>query len=229
MPYAPRTVAFFCELRHPPLPVDLAQIQKVHNRMFTSGKPTYASFNVSPEGASLSNPALQPGVVSSATFTAEAFQFREEGTGLTVEEFAARVKDVCAMVAELRGLQLLIAQVITIRTLVNPRTYRDSRLFLKDGVFGFDAELADFRRVPQLYGMRLVFPPTQEEPNAFTLRIESFANDSRSIFLENQGTFGPLVVVQGFEPIGQAIQATYDFLAERALAFLEHFDARQEA
>ena len=229
MPYAPRTIAFFCELRHPPLPVDVTQLQKVHGRMFAAGRPLYPSFHVGPEGVTLSHPPAQPGAVSSVAFTAESFQFREELTGLSVEEFAGRVREIGGQVAELRGLQLFVAHVVTVRTLVNPRSTKDSRQFLKEGVFGFGAELEDFRRAAQLYGLRLVFPPTAEEPCAFTLRIESFANDPRSIFVENQGTFGPVIGPQAAEIVAQGIHTTHAFLAERALAFLEHFDARQEA
>ncbi len=80
-----------------------------------------------------------------------------------------------------------------------------------------------------MYGLRLVFPPQPEEPNAFTLRVESFASDPRSIFLENQGSFGPIVPARGIEPLGANIRATYDFIIDRVLSFVERFDARQEA
>ena len=133
------------------------------------------------------------------------------------------------MAVEERPVQLFTAQVVTIRTLINPRRFQDSRAYLKDGVFGFGEELADLGREPQLYGMRLVFPPTPQEPWAFTLRVESFANDPRSLFLENQGSFGPLVGAAGYETLQHNIGATYDFLAQRALPFLGHFDVRQEA
>ena len=90
-------------------------------------------------------------------------------------------------------------------------------------------ELDEFGREPQLYGMRLVFPPSSDSPNAFTLRVESFASDPRSLFLENQGSFGPTVAARGLEPIDVNIRSTYEFLVERVLPFLKHFDLRQEA
>ena len=66
MAYTPRTIAFLCELLHPPVMVDQGAIQKVHNQLFQSGSPAYGSFNVTPEGAFLSNPVMQPGAASSA-------------------------------------------------------------------------------------------------------------------------------------------------------------------
>jgi hypothetical protein len=235
MPYQPRTIAFLCELLHPPTVPDPAPVQRVHNHLFQSADPTYRSFTVTGEGAVLSNPPARPGAVSSATFLADRYQFREELSGLTVDEFARRVHEISAAVAsatpgpEGGGVQIFTAQVVTIRTLVNPRRYQDSRSFVRDAMFGFGSELEDFRRPPQLYGMRLVFPPTPTEPHAFALRVESFANDPRSLFLENQGSFGPAVAARGLEVLAENVRTTYSFLVERALSFLAHFDVRQEA
>ena len=229
MAYAPRTIAFLCELLHPPQTPDPGPIQRVHNRMFQTGSPVYRSFTVAGTGAVLSNPVAQPNAVSSVGFLADRFQFREEFTGLTTEDFTQRIQEVTRMALEERPIPLFTAQVVTIRTLINPRKFQDSRTYLKEGVFGFGEELEDLGREPQLYGMRLVFPPTQTEPWAFTLRVESFANDPRSLFLENQGSFGPLVGPAGMESIARNISATYDFVVQRALPFLGHFDLRQEA
>jgi hypothetical protein len=116
-----------------------------------------------------------------------------------------------------------------VRTLINPQNFRDSRLFLREGLFGFGAELAALGREPQLYGLRMVVPPTADAPHAFSLRVESFANDPRSLFLENQASFGPLLPAQGLDALAANVHATYDFVVDRALAFVRHFDARQEA
>ena len=224
MLYTPRTIAFLCELQHPPLVPDPGPIQKLHNRMFESGDPTYRSFNVTHEGAMLSNPTTRPDAVSSAAFLANRIVFREEISSLTVESFARRVREVTEIACELRGTQIFTAQQVTVRTLINPRHFRDSRGFLKEGMFGFGGEVADFGREPQLYGMRLVFPATKDEPQYFSLRIESFHNDPRSLFLENQGTFPPIQVGRGLDPIEGNVQATYAFVVERVLRFISNFD-----
>ena len=117
---------------------------------------------------------------------------------------------------------------MTVRTLINPRHFPDSREFVKAGMFGFGSEMGEFGREPQLYGMRLVFPPTPGDPNAHALRIESFNSDPRSVFVENQATFGPTVLQNGLAPVEGNIHAAYQFVVERALKFLAHFDATQE-
>ena len=224
MQYAPRTVAFLSELVHPPGNPDPRIIQKVHNELFQSGEPVYSSFSVGPTGAVLSNPVTRPGEVSSVAFLADRFQFREELGSLTVDQFARRVRHITELVAGLAGIQVFTAHQVTIRTLINPRNFEDSREYLKEGMFGFSDETDDFQREPQLYGLRLVFPPTEEEPNAHSLRIESFNKDPRSLFIENQASFAPTLVARGLEPVEQHVLDAYAFLVDRALGFVGHFD-----
>jgi hypothetical protein len=225
MIYTPRTIALVCELYHPPLQPDPAPIQRLHNAMFQSGDPFYSSFSVTPAGAVLSNPVSQPGANSYAAFLPDRFQFREELSGLTHDGFAARVKRVSQDVSKLCGIQSFIAEQVTVRTLVNPRNFKDSREYLKQGMFGFDDEVQSFEREPQLYGIRLVFPPEQGQSCAFSLRIESYNNDPRSLFIENQGSFGPILVEQGLDSVEQNIVDTYEFVVQNSLRFVGCFDA----
>jgi hypothetical protein len=230
MHYAPRTIALTTELFHPPIQPDPAPVQRVHNRLFQEGDPPFKSFAVTPFGAVLSNAVTRPGAVSQVSFLADRFQFREELGSQTVEDFAASVRSVADLVAQEAGnVQVFTAQQVTLRTLVNPRNFTDSREFLKLGMFGFQDQTADFGREPQLFGIRMHFPATQEQPCAYALRIESFSNDPRSVFLENTATYAPILVTRGLEPVERNVLDAYEFLVERALRFLGRFDSRQEA
>ncbi len=229
MKYTPRTIAFLCDLIHPPMTPDPRPIQRLHNAQFEGGDPAYKSYNVTAEGALLSNPVSAPSANSSVAFLGDRIRFREELSGLTVESFAERVRTICEAVIPLVPIQLFTAQQVTVRTLVNPRNFPDSRAFIKAGMFGFDGEVGEFGREPQLYGMRMVFPPSPEDPSAHALRIESFNSDPRSVFVENQATFGPTVLQNGLQPLEQNVHSAYQFVVERALKFLSLFDAHQEA
>ena len=227
MRYTPRTIGLAAELLHPPAQTDPGLVQRVHNQLFEGGSPTYSSFQVTPAGPVLSNPVTQPGAASQAVFLADRVQFREDLTSLTVEDFGHRVREIATAWAELRGLSLYLAQQVTLRTLVNPRNFADSREFLRRGVFRMGDEIESFGRDPQVWGLRLMFPPSQEQPNAFALRVESFSNDPRSLFLETQGTFvGPIHCEQGLEALETNVSVAYDFVLERVLPFVARFDAR---
>ena len=224
--YAPRTVAFQSELFHPLAEADAGRLQRLHNQLFERGSPVYSDFAVLANGATLSNPASRPGAISSASFTHDRMVFREELSHLTVEDFARRVRGIAQAACGLLGVQVLTAHQVTIRTLANPRNFRDSRAYVKEGMFGFGPQVESFGREPQLYGLRLVFPPSEGEPNAHSLRIESYHGDPRSIFLENQASFAPILVARGLEPIERNIDEAYRFLVERGLAFVGRFDVR---
>jgi len=226
--YTPRTIALLCELLHPPLRPDPAGIQRIHNRMFEGGAPLYGSFSVTPLGPVLSNVSTRPGAVSQVAFLADRFQFREELSSLTTGEFAERVVQVASMAAEQQKVTLLTAQQVTLRTLVNPRHYKDSVALLQDGMLGMQEEVEVFGRDPRMWGLRLIFPAVPDEPNAFALRIETYTADPRSLFLENQGTFGPHQVQLGLDAVAANIEATYGFLVDRALPFVGRFDVRAE-
>lgn len=229
MLYTPRTIALVCEIFHPPMMPDPAPIQRVHNQHYESGDPPYASFAVTGAGAVLSNPVHHPGASSLAAFLPDRFQFREELSGLTYDDFAARVRRVTQQVSAARGVHLFTSQQVTLRTLVNPRAYRDSREYLKHGMFGFDDETEVFGREPQLFGIRMVFPEVPGEPGSHNLRIESFHNDPRSIFIENISTYGPILPgggpgQNGLEQVETNILASYRFVTEQTMRFIGGFD-----
>ena len=228
MSYNPRTVALVAELLHPPMAPEPAVVQRVHNQMYEQGNPPYSSFSVTPAGAVLSNPVAQPGASSYAAFLPDRFQFREELTSLTPDGFARQVRQVSEMVLAARGIQVFTGQQVTVRTLVNPRHFKDSRVFLKQAMFGFGDETESFGREPQLYGIRLAFPSEEGEANAFALRIESCSGDPRSLFIENQAVFGPLLAEQGLATVESNVLEAYQFVLRNTLRFVSCFDSPLE-
>ena len=227
MTYPTRTIALLCELLHPPVAPDPRPIQRLHNEMFEGGQPAYAGFQVSQVGPVLSNPVATPGGVSQVAFLADRVQFREERGTLTHETFAAQVKEIAERAAPLRGVPVYSAQQIVLRSLVNPRTATDTRSFLRERVFRFGSEIDALGRSAQLFGLRLGFGPDGDEENAFGLRIESYNPDPRSLYIEVQGSFGPAVPTRGLEVLEENVLRTYEFLVEKVLPFLGHFDRRE--
>lgn len=237
MDYSPRTIALLTELLHPPVNQDVRPIQKLHNAMFEAGDPDYTSFAVTPQGAILANPGSQPHSVSQAAFPPDRIQFREEHSPLTVEAFAARVERLATALAQARQIPLFVGQQVTLRSLVNPRHHKDAFAFLRQGLLRFDDELEVFGASPNLYGLRLSFPGEaidpgasgQAGPAAFALRIESYTADPRSLFLEAQATFGPVLATGELSVVAERIARVYEFLGVQALAFIQRFDQPQQA
>lgn len=228
MDYEPRTIAYLSELVHPPQPPDPRPIQRLHNRLFESGAPTYATFAVTPVGPVLANPVKQPGAASQVAFLADRLQFREELGGLTPESFGERILGIAREAAVLREVSLFTAHQVVLRSLVSPRHWPDTRVFLREAMFGFGEELSVFGRDPSLFGLRLAFPPTPTSPQAFELRTESYQRDPRSLFIEVQATFPP-IPLDALERLATNVRDTYAFLTDKALPFVARFDARQHS
>jgi len=225
--YQPRTIALIAELVHTPVDPDPRPLQKVHGELFEGHSPPYAGFQVVPGGAVLSNPVAQQGAVSQVAFLPDRVQFREERTALTPDAFAQRVRHVLEVAAPVRGLGVLSAAQVIVRSLINPRQWQDARVFLREAVLGLEAEgLAPFGRDPGLYGVRFSFPGEGEAALPVDLRIESFQSDPRSLFLELRAAHGPIRVDTELDALEEHVHATYRFLVDRALPFIARYDAR---
>ncbi len=229
MTYEPRTIAYVAELFHPPVQKDPKALQSLHSELFAGDLTGYQNFNLVPGGAQLANPVQQIGAHSTATFMPDRVQVREEFTGITLEDFSKRVEAVIAQTVEHLTIPMFTAHQCAVRTLINPRHFRDSREFIASGMFGFGEEvIGAFDRPAQLVGMRLVFPRSEEQSQVFALRVESYNNDPRSLYLENVGTYPPLALNQAEGVLEEHMQETYEFLTTHALPFVAGFDRTSE-
>jgi len=224
--YPTRTIAYICELFHAPEPPATEAIQRLHNRYFSGGTPPYSSFAVTPAGPILSNPGSQPGALSQVAFLTDRIQFREELGALTAEEFGERVRTVASDAAGEREISSFIGQQVTIRTLVNPRKFGNACEYMRDGLFGFGDLVESFEGDPQIYGLRMVFQPNEACRNM--LRIENYVQDPRSLFLENQSSFGPLRTSDQLNLLEENVTDAYGFLVDKAASFVQAFDLRLE-
>ena len=226
--YPIRTIAYICELFHPPQQPPTEAVQKLHNRYFEDGNPPYSSFAVTPVGPVLANPIMRPGALSQVAFLADRIQFREELGVLTCEDFGARVAQITRDAASAAGIQVFPGQQVTIRSLINPKHFGNAGRFMRDGLLGFGETVEIFDTEPQIYGLRMVFPATPEQPSSNTLRIENYAQDPRSLFLENQASFGVQLVSEGLLDLAKNVVTTYEFLMDQTQSFVETFDQRED-
>lgn len=230
MSYGLRSIAFVAELIHPPVQHDPRLLQRLHGNFFGSTECSYRDFRLVAGGAQFSNSVggLPGAPVSCVNLLADRVQVREEQTGISREEFEVRVERLASAVLEQLPVAVLLAQQFAVRSVINPRGGDDGREFVLRTLFGFDeALMAGFAAPPTLAGLRLAFPPAEGSGTIYNVRVESYAADNRSLFLETVGTFAQPVAADGVGNIVQRLQATYDFLQDRLLGFVEQFDAEQ--
>ena len=224
MLYAPRTVALVTELHHAALPHDPEAVVKIHQSLRQGRALPYEHLQVTAQGAIFANQP-ETGGTSFAACLPDRLRFCEELSSITHDDFAARVRLVARQVAALRDIGEYTQQIVTVRTLVNPQAYDDSREFLKHAVYGFDDEIeTGFGRGAALFGMRLVFPPTEDSSATHALRIESCASDPRSLYLEDVATFGSIAYDGMIDAVEANVLETYRFVTEQTMRFLATFD-----
>ncbi|MDG2149668.1 MAG: hypothetical protein P8N09_09095 [Planctomycetota bacterium] len=228
MSYALRSIAFVAELIHPPVKHEPRGLQSLHSELFESSDCDYRDFRLVPGGAQFSNSPQNglPGTpVSVANVLADRIQVREEQTGCSKEDFEARLSSFAKNALNVLPMQLFMVQQFAVRSVINPHTSNDARAFMIQTVFGHDeGMLSVFPTSPSLSGMRFTFPPDPETQAVFNVRLESYSQDNRSLFLENVGTFGKPVTSAELPELTQRFSSTYDFLQGEVIDFVSQFD-----
>lgn len=225
MTYDPRTIAFGAELLNAPqqLRADLAQ--SVHNTLYQKPAIGYQNFQVAPDGIHLSNLAQAPGQVSTASFAWDRMVLREELRGITVEDFATRMVNVATTAWQTLGITATLAQQFVVRSLIAPRHFRDGREFSSRRLIapGTDA-LQTFGRPLQSLGVRLVLPPVPGSRGTFHVRIETWPQDPRSLWIENTGSFTGPIGVGDAPQLAELLYETYRYVTGPVCDFLSALD-----
>lgn len=226
MAYDPRTIAFAAEILHPPQQLRADLVQSVHNALYRQPNLGYQNFQVAPDGIHLSNLAQAPGQVSMASFAWDRLVLREELRGTTVEDFAARVVNVARTAYQTLGVTTSIAQQFVIRSLIAPRNFRDGRDFLGKRLIAPGAGAwQEFGRPLQSLGVRFVFPPKDDDQQqAYHVRIETWPQDPRSLWLENAASRGMPLAAAELPRLADQLAAAYRFLTGPVCAFLGELD-----
>lgn len=227
MTYDPRSIAFLAEILFQPVALQADRVQQIHNSLFTRREISYQNFQIAQDGIHLTNLPNAPGAVSAVTFLPDRLVLREELRGTTAEDFATRVVNVASLSFQVLGIPATLAQQFVVRSLVMPRNFDNSTMLLAQGMLQGGADtLAAFGRPLQAIGMRMTFPQAEGHGEVFNLRLETWTQDPRSLWIENTGSFATPTTAENLPTLGNHIYATYKFLTQRACAFLEQFDRR---
>ena len=223
--YEPRTIAFGAEVLHAPIPIRPDAVQRVHNELFQRPELAYQNFQVAADGVHLTNPAITPGQISSASFLPDRVVFREELRSTTIEDFAARVVNAVGIAYQTLSIPQTVGRQFWARTLVAPQHVKDSRTFVAERLLAGGGEaLAGFGRPLHSVGLRMSFPSTEPQQPALNLRIEPWVQEPRSLWLELVGQSGTQIPREQLPELSNGLYATYRFLTGPALDYVARFD-----
>lgn len=212
MSYDPRSISFGAEILFPPTPLRADLVQGVHNTLFRQPLLGYQSFQIAPDAVHLTNLAQTPGQVSSLSFQSDRLVLREEFRATTVEDFATRVVNVSQTAFAALSIPVSVAQQFCVRSLIVPRTSRDGREFLAQRLLQRGDALSGFGRPLHGLGLRLQFPPTENDRALHHVRVESWPQDPRSLWLEVTSTWPVPIPFAQMPSVAEHLYATYAFL-----------------
>ena len=225
MTYDPRTIAFLAELIFQPIQLRSDTAQAVHNALYKRSETRYLNFAIAQDGIHLSNMPESPGSISMLTMLPDRIVVREELRNLTLEDFGSRLVNVASVVFQNLSIPVSLAQQFVVRSLVTPRHATDSREFLARRMLGALPEAwGSLGRPLQSLGVRLTLPQTEKNREVFNIRIESWPQDPRSIWMEAIGSFTNPTASENLPEVGNYLHATYRFLTGPVSTFFESFD-----
>jgi len=225
MNYPLRSIAYIAELIHPPARHSSDALQKIHNVVFNDAESCYQNFQVVPGGAQLINPTPQDNIFSCCTILQDRIQIREEMTGIARDDFRSRVLRLAQIAVSNLNIPVFVVRQIVVRSLINPKYTVDSREFISRAVFKMDKDdFEPLQRPPDLMGLRLAYNPTSAAEGIYNIRLESYTQDPRSLFIENVASFRTPVVMNNLESLGDDFDSAYSYIEKYIVPFVARFD-----
>lgn len=219
----PRTIALIMELIHLPMQHSGSRLRSLYTRL--CAECDFENFTRKPDGAQIERPASEEAGLSRLTLTADRIRFTEERGLLTVDSYCRRLAAVLGAAMEELSIPLFIMHQCTVRSLATPGGYNNAGEFISQQLLKVPPEnIAKLERPAQVFGVRLVAPPTKETPSNFQVRVEVYARDPKSIYMENVGVFRSPIKKGGLNVATQSISATSEFVSENVYNFLSSFE-----
>jgi len=223
----PRTISLITELVHLPMAHSADKLREVYNEVCRLCG--YENFLRVQGGARIERNEPDGAGRSQLTFLSDRIQLSEEHTGITVDQFGKKTTGVLSTALPALGIPFLLVQVCTVRVTAAPNHFRTASEYLARSLFRIQPEdFQPLQRPTSVFGFRLVFPPTAQHPNNFNVRVECYARDGRSLYIENVGTFNSSIQPASLQEVDRNLQRTSDFLVENIVGFLSIFDRKED-
>jgi len=224
----PRTISLILELVHLPATHAPEKLREVYNEVCrTCG---FENFTRIPGGARIERKDPEGEGFSQLNLSGDRIQLVEDHTGMSIDEFGKRSLAVLASAMPKLGIPILLVQQNTLRVTANPNGYRSASEYLARSIFRFQPEdLEVLSRPVHLFGFRLAFPATVQQPVNYNTRVEGYVRDSRSLYVETVATFKTPIQASQTELVHTNLNTTAAFVVDRIFPFLSQFDRREVA
>lgn len=225
MNYPLRSIAFISEMIHPPVNHQASDLQKLHSMAFSDEECQYQNFQMLPIGAQMANPPGRQHTISSCTFLNDRIQVREEMTGISREDYETRLLKLAQLSMNHLNIPMFIVSQYIIRALVNTRYFQDSREYVARALLDMEPEdFVPLDRNAEILGLRFALSKPDQKNGLYNIRVESYSQDPRSLFIENVGTYRNMVKVDNMKDLTDNFVRTYMYVENNVVPFLAQFD-----
>ncbi len=221
----PRTISLLTDLIHVPAKHAIDRLREFYNSV--CGPLEYENFIRTPDGARIEKTQTEGAETSTVVLRQDRISVIEDSTTLTVDQYSQKLEAVAKTAMEVLKLPFFLVQQSTVRAIASPHAFKTGAEFIGRSLFRITTEhLGPLGRPTNIFGFRLFFPATKEQPHQFNVRVESYVKDNRSIYIENVGMFKTPIQYRGLQAIGRNVQATAEFVSNNLYGFLSQFDSK---
>ena len=219
----PRVIALLIELLHLPMQHSLSRLRGLYAQLCTECE--FENFTKRPGGARIERPASEESGLSRLTFSPDRIQLLEEGGLLTIDSFCRRLEVILERAMDQLGIQIFLVEQCTVRSVVTPGAFPSAADFIGTRLMNIaSGDLSVLGRPANVFGFRLTVPPTAESRDSYNVRVEVYARDPSSLYLENVGTYRSPVNRGDLRSVTSAMRETCTFVTDRLCPFLSLFD-----
>jgi hypothetical protein len=224
----PRTISILAELIHIPTKQPFERLRDVYNAI--SGSCGYDNCIRLPVGARLERGQGQSEneEVSTMTFLTDRVQMVEDNLAMSVEGVGKKLAAVLEKAMPTLGIPFFLAQQFTVRAIAAPNSFKTASEFIGRSLFRIGEEdVAVLERPTNIFGLRLIFPPTKNLAHNFNVRIEAYTRDPKSVYIENVGVFKAPIEFARLEVLQKNLELTSEFISSNVCRFLSQYDRRE--
>jgi len=206
-------------LRFPPAPLNAGHYREVFNRL--SAMETF-NFTMTGEGVEMTTPPGESGETMKIALGRELVHVSFDPTSRSADYAAEQLTAILKEIASVLPIPVFIHQTHVLRKTIPLSGNDDARTFLTEQVLCVPPErLASWKRPVAAIGVRFVFAPQQmNELSSHDLKIESFMQDQRKIFVENAATFLVPLPAGQWDQLKAHLAEANRFLDEHAMSLL---------
>jgi hypothetical protein len=186
------------------------------------------SFSTLPDGSTVMSTKEEKSNLSRYRILRDKVVITYEFCSNSINYYSALASDFLSVFAKTAGVSLILMHSIIIRKLVNLRQFEDGRDYLiKKALSLTDEDLKVFARPLHVIGTRMFFPAVDQGLSAYDIKVESWGEDTRSIFIECAGIYSaPADIGKDVSVISIDTDKTDDFISNNILGFLKQFGGR---